>query len=229
VRRIGVLAVITAILASIALTAAPSALADGDPASDVLVQNRLFNPIDSGVSPASQARLEAVLKQSARAGFPIRVALIASQSDLGTATAFWHENPKYYAQYLGIELSELYGGQVLVVTPNGFGLYGPRSGAHAVRSAEGTVRATAPGPGPQLATAAISAVPLLARAAGHPIPAAALAAADRAATLGEKATVGGGFSAGVAIALVVGVLLIAASWGLSLRARPLRVRRRATS
>ncbi len=226
-RRIGVLAVITAILASIALIAAPSALADGDPASDVLVQNRLFNPIDSGVSPASQARLEAILGASARAGFPIRVALIASATDLGTATALWNENPKYYAQYLGIELSELYSGQVLVVMPKGFGLHGPRSGAHAVTSAEGTVRATAPGPGPQLATAALSAVPLLARAAGHPIPASALAAADRAATRGEKVTVRSGFSASVAIALIVGALLIAASWSLSLRARPLQIRRRA--
>jgi hypothetical protein len=228
VRRIGVLAVITAILASVALIAAPGALGDGDPASDVLVQNRLFNPIDSGVSPDSQARLEAVLGASARAGFPIRVALIASATDLGTATSLWRD-PRDYARYLWIELSELYGGQVLVVMPSGFGLYGKRSGPHAVTAAELGVRATAPGPGPQLATAAISAVPLLARAAGHPIPASALAAADRAATPGEKGGVGTGFSASVAIALIVGVLLIAASWGLSLRARPLQIRRRATS
>ena len=224
----GVPAVITAILASVALIAAPGASADGDPASDVLVQSQLFNPIDSGVSPSAQARLEAVLKDSARAGFPIRVALIASQSDLGTATAFWHENPKYYAQYLGIELSELYGGQLLVVMPNGFGLYGPRAGGHAVTSAEGTVRATAPGPGPQLAAAALSAVPLLARAAGHPIPASALAAADRSSGPAEPAS-GGGLSVGAVIALVIGALIIAAAWTLSLRARPLQLGGKAAS
>jgi hypothetical protein len=145
-----VIAVITAILASIALGAAPSALADGDPASDVLVQNRLFNPVDSGVSPDSQARLESVLEASARAGFPIRVALIASPTDLGTATALWRD-PRDYARYLWIELSQLYGGQVLVVMPRGFGLYGTRSGAHAVTTAELHVRATSPGAGPQLA------------------------------------------------------------------------------
>ena len=95
-------------------------------------------------------------------------------------------------------------------------------------SAELAVRATAPGSGQQLATAALSAVPLLARAAGHPIPASALAAADRA-TLGEKVAVGDTFSPSVAIALILGALLIAASWGLSLRARPLQLRRKATS
>ncbi len=109
------------------MIAAPSASADGDPASDVLVQSQLFNPIDSGVPLSAQARLEAVLAESARAGFPIRVALIASQSDLGTATALWR-SPAKYAQYLGYELSQLYDGQVLVVMPDGFGLYGTRSG-----------------------------------------------------------------------------------------------------
>lgn len=228
VRRTRVLALITAILATTALVAAPAALGDGDPASDVLVQNRLFNPIDSGVSPASQARLESVLSASARAGFPIRVALIASASDLGTATSLWRD-PKDYARYLWIELSQLYGGQVLVVMPSGFGLYGTRSGAHAVTTAELGVRAAAPGPGPQLAAAALSAVPLLARASGHPIPASALAAADRSAMQGTKAAAGDGVSLGVAIALVVGAVLIAASWALSLRARPLQIRRKATS
>ena len=228
VRRTGVLAVITAILASIALVSASGALADGDPASDVLVQSRLFNPIDSGVSPATQAQLDAVLKASARAGFPIRVALIASQSDLGTATAFWGRNPKYYTQYLGIELEYQRVGQVLVVMPNGFGLYGPASGPHVVTAAERGVRAISPGPGAQLATAALSAVPLLARAAGHPIPAPALAAADRSTT-GDRSGTGSSFDPGAVIALIAGALLIAAAWWFSLRARPLQIGRRAAS
>ena len=147
------LAAITAILASAALIAAPAALADGDPASDVLVESVVFNPID-GVSLASQARLEAVLNASARAGFPIRVALIASAKDLGTVTPLW-DKPGKYAAYLDTELSLSYRGQVLVVMPNGFGLHGPaqraargdagrgrraRAGAGAGRAA-GNVRA----------------------------------------------------------------------------------------
>jgi len=215
--------VITAILAGAALIGAPGALADGDPASDVLVGSTLFNPIDSGISLSSQARLEALLTASRRAGFPIRVALIASQNDLGTATALWNR-PGKYAAYLQLELSLMYGGQVLVVMPGGFGLHGPSSGAHAVTAAEGGVRASAPGPGEQLADSAISAVPLLARAAGHPIPASAIAAADHA-TLSDKAAVGAGLSPSAVIALVVGALLIAGAWVLSLRARPLQLRR----
>ncbi|MGH2861376.1 MAG: hypothetical protein ACRDLT_07685 [Solirubrobacteraceae bacterium] len=208
-----------------ALIAPPAGLADGDPASDVLVENTLFNPVDSGVSLSSQARLEAVLNASVKAGFPIRVALIASQADLGTATALWRR-PGRYAQYLGYELSELYGGQVLVVMPGGFGLYGPRSGPRTVGRAEQNVRATTPGPGERLATAALSAVPLLARAAGHPIPAAALARADSSASQGERSNAAGTeFTTSAVIALALGALLIAITWTLSLRARPLGLRR----
>jgi hypothetical protein len=218
------LAVITAILASAVLIAAPAALADGDPASDVLVESVVFNPID-GVSQASQAKLEAVLDASAHAGFPIRVALIAGVKDLGTVTPLWNR-PAKYAQYLDTELSLQYRGQLLVVMPNGFGLYGPARGPHAVSAAEKAVKAPAPGPGEQLATSALAAVPLLAAAAGHPIPAAALATAANSATVGEKASSTVGFSPGVVVALLVGVLLIALAWWASLRARPLQVGRR---
>lgn len=220
------LAVITAILASVALIAAPAAFADGDPASDVLVDYYLFNPVDSGISLSAQTRLEAVLDASANAGFRIRVALIASQTDLGTATALWNKNPKVYAHYLGIELQDQAPGQVLVVMPKGFGVYGSRSGPYAVTAAEGKVRAIAPGPGERLAAAALSAVPLLARAAGHPIPAAKLAAAEHVASPASQGTAGNSFGAGAVIALLAGALLIAVAWTLSLRARPLQPRRK---
>ena len=215
------LAFITAILASAVLAGAPAALADGDPASDVLAGRSLFNPINSGVSPASQAQLQDVLSASREAGFPIRVALIASQNDLGTATKFWND-PKDYAYYLWTELSIEYGGQVLVVMPNGFGLYGPPKGRRAVSSAEAAVRAPAPGPGEQLASAALAAVPLLAEATGRRIPAAALAQATRSATAADRSAVAGGVSPGEVIALLMGALLIVLAWWASLRARPLQ-------
>lgn len=216
------LCVITVILASVALLTATTALADGDPASDVLVENTLFNPVGSGISLSSQMRLEGVLKASATAGFPLRVALIAAADDLGTATAYWRD-PKDYARYLWIELSQVYGGQILVVMPNGFGLYGTRSGPHQVTSGELSVQASAPGPGEQLVRAALSAVPLLARAAGHPIPAAAIAAADRS-TLATAAAGAGELPPAAVTALVAGALLIAGAWTLSLRAKPIRRR-----
>jgi hypothetical protein len=219
------LAVITAILASLALAAAPAALADGDPASDVLAGRALFNPIDSGVSEKSQAQLESVLAASQRAGFPIRVALIAQADDLGTATALWKQPAEYASDYLGIELSLEYRGQILVVMPDGFGLYGPKTGPHAVDATELAVRALAPGPGERLASSALAAVPLLAAAAGHPIPAGELAKATRSASAGEKSFHSNDFSPGVLVTLLAGALLIALAWWASLRARPLRLKR----
>ena len=90
-----VAAVTASILTSLTLFAPSAAFADGDPASDVLVNAPLFNPIDSGVPYADSARLTALLAASVKAGFPIRVALIASQTDLGTVTALWKQPAKY--------------------------------------------------------------------------------------------------------------------------------------
>ncbi len=217
------LAVITVILASAALIAVPAARADGDPASDVLVDYPAFNPIGSGVSSVSQARLDALLAASNRAGFPIRVALIASQSDLGTATTLWKQ-PVRYASFLQDELSDMYGGQILVVMPNGFGLWGPSSGSQQVTAAELRVRAAAPGLGDQLAASAMAAVPLLAAADGHPIPRAAVLG-SQSATVADTAPPNDTFSVAVIATLIGGLLLIALAWMASLRARPLQLRR----
>lgn len=209
--------VITAILTLVALSVAPAAvLADGDPASDVLVTSRLFDPPDV-VDPADEARLDALLAASARAGFRIRVALIGSASDLGTVTQLF-DKPGNYAYYLWTELSNLYGGQILVVMPDGYGLYG--HGKSAISAAEAAVKAPAPAQGTRLMTAALAAVPLLAAAAGHPIPATDIHAAARIVASSPPTPVT------VWIALVIGALLIAAAWMASLRARPVARRRR---
>ena len=205
------LAVITAILASAALIAAPAAFADGDPASDVLVESVVFNPID-GVSLASQARLEAVAeRECARWLSDPRCADRQREGSRHGDAAVGQA--RQLRAYLDTELSLSYRGQVLVVMPSGFGLHGPARGPHAVSAAEVAVKAPAPGPGEQLAMSALSAVPLLAAAAGHPIPPSALAAAERSATAGQKSVVGSSLSPGVVVALLVGALLIALAGG----------------
>jgi hypothetical protein len=187
----------------------------------VLVNMTLFNPIDSGIPFSTVDRLKGVLALSAKAGFPIRVAMINSATDLGTATAFWGQPPGKYAHYLWYELQNLYDGQILVVMPNGFGLWGPPHGRYAVSEAEMNVRALAPGHGVSLAAAAMSAVPLLADAAGHNIP-----GADDVQVVAHPSDAAG--TPVVAwLALALGVLLIAACWRASLRARPLSLGRRA--
>ncbi len=208
--------VITAALTLVGGTSV--ALADGDPASDVLSSYTLFNPSDTAVPVAEAARLEALLQASARAGFPIRVALINSATDLGTVTQFWSQRPGVratnYAGYLRAELKDLYPGQVLVVMPGGFGLAGPSGGPDKVRSSE-SISVSAPAGGPGLAAAALNLVPQLAKADGHPLSAADIHVAPiRDVQSGKSWTVWA--------ALGAGLLLLAGVWRWSLRARPLR-------
>ena len=213
--------VIAPILASLALITAPAALADGDPASDVLADTTLFNPRDSGIPFSTVDRLAGLLALSRKEGFPLRVAMIDSPTDLGTVTAFWGRPPQAYASFLWSELRNLYDGQILVVMPNGFGLWGPPHGRYAVSKAEDDVRALSPGHGVSLAAAAISAVPLLARAAAHKLP------GDDDVRALTPTPAAGGTPATAWIALVLGALLIAGCWGASLKARPLSDTRRA--
>ena len=100
------------------------ARADGDPGSDVLVYQNLFFGTDAGLSVQQQAELGAMFKAAAGAGFPVRVAIIASPFDLGAVTGLWRQ-PRTYARFLGYELSLAYKQRLLVVMPNGFGFNWP--------------------------------------------------------------------------------------------------------
>jgi cytochrome oxidase Cu insertion factor (SCO1/SenC/PrrC family) len=104
--------------------AAAVARADGDPASDVLVNQRTFVPSDAHAGRGQAARLDALLARAQRAGYPVRVAIIATGYDLGSVTVLWHR-PRVYARFLGIELSLIQRRPLLVVMPNGFGFDWP--------------------------------------------------------------------------------------------------------
>ena len=205
-----------------ALLSAPGvALADGDPASDVLVSRTAFVPWDISASTAAQARLAAELTAAARAGYPVRVALIASSSDLGSVTELWRQ-PANYAHFLWQELSFAVHGPVLVVMPNGLGLYTGQKLTAAQTAALGRFSTDAAGGvGGGLLAAAVTAVSDLAGAAGHQLPE-AIAGANAPRAAGS-----GGAGAVVSwIVFVIGAAAIAAAWGFSLRARPLRIRSR---
>jgi hypothetical protein len=190
--------------------AAP-ARADGDPASDVLVTQSLFLPQDGAVPAKQQAQLTSLVQSAARRGYPIRVAMIASASDLGSVTALWRR-PQSYAAFLGEELSLVYHGPLLVVMPDGFGVY--RVPAQTATALAG-VNATHGG----LGTVTLTAVQRLAAAAGHPLP------VSSAAVTAKPAGSGNG---GAWIAFALGVLLVAGAWTASLRAKPMQLRRRTT-
>ena len=166
VRRWGSVLVLVA-AALIAAVVVPSARADGDPGSDVLVYQDLFAGSDAGLSVAQQVELGGLLKATARAGAPVRVAVIASRFDLGAVTGLWR-NPRAYARFLGIELSLVYKQRLLVVMPNGFGFNWPG------HSPAATYRTLAPIPirpgGDGLFNATEAAVRKLMQASGVKLP-----------------------------------------------------------
>lgn len=213
------MSVISAIVALAGLFGAGAAYGDGDPASDVLVSQSMFVPIELSINRQTE-QLQALLAEAARAGFKVRVAMIDSPRDLGTVTSLWRQ-PKLYSGYLGTELSLSFTGQVVVVMPNGIGVY---PGRVAPTPSERTVAAElpAPGPGEGLVTGAIAAVERLAAAQGDP-----LATAGIRAPAGAPAS--GGAPTSTWLALGLGALLIALAWAASLRARPLGLGRRATA
>ena len=116
---VALLAVCVAVLAG----SAP-ARADGDPASDYLLTQPVFFTSQSTSPSPAQRQLTSLTAAAGRARFPIRVAIISDEYDLGSITALWLK-PRLYARFLGIELSASRVQRLLVVMPNGFGFYWP--------------------------------------------------------------------------------------------------------
>jgi cytochrome oxidase Cu insertion factor (SCO1/SenC/PrrC family)/thiol-disulfide isomerase/thioredoxin len=154
------------LLVAVALGAASAfsanARADGDPGSDVLVYQPLFLASDSGISVSEQVRLGDLIHEATKAGFPVRVAIIARPDDLGAVAALW-QRPQSYARYLGIELSLAYRGRLLVVMPNGLGFNWP---GHRSALSYGILDHIRTGNGKALVSATQQAITALADAAG---------------------------------------------------------------
>ena len=204
-----------AMAAALTATLAPptAALADGDPASDVLATSNLFLPWDAHLSARQQAQAVALLATTRRDGVLVRVAVVASPSDLGSVSQLWLK-PHTYAQFLGEELSLVYRGPLVVVMPDGLGVY--QAGESLNRGEAAIAASPPPGIHPHaLLTAVTSAVRRIAAASGHAIGSVHGTAATARPT-------GPGIVTWLAVAL--GVILIAGAWAASLRARPLTLR-----
>ena len=109
----------------IAAVVAQSARADGDPASDYLLVQRVFVPYEGASAAAQQHALTKAVATANKGGFKIRVAVIFSSYDLGSVTSLWRK-PQTYAKFLGVELSFVYKQRLLIVMPNGFGFNWPK-------------------------------------------------------------------------------------------------------
>jgi len=206
----------TLMVALIAAWVPSASLADGDPASDVLLQEPLFLPWDASVSSAQEGQLSALLQAAAHSGYQLRVALIASPSDLGSVTELWRK-PQGYAEFLGAELSLVYHGALLVVMPNGFGLYRSSGATAAERASLASVGFAGAHPGSN----AIAAIQSLAAASGHRLASVHELPASNTSATGVKDQSTGALPW---IVFVLGCALIALAWAASLRARPLRLR-----
>jgi hypothetical protein len=144
-----------------------AARADGDPASDVLYNGKVFLPFEGKISTRNQQDLQLAVAAAWKAGFPIKVAVISSPYDLGSVGALW-QRPQLYSKFLGAELAFLYKGRLLIVMPNGYGLHHGAVSTAAERRLLKQVPIQQGGNG--LATSAADAVRALAAASGHQLP-----------------------------------------------------------
>lgn len=99
-----------------------AARADADPASDYLLQSDVFYPFGTKISSSQKAQLEAAVASTRRAGLRTKVAIIGQKNDLGGVSVLYGK-PQQYAKFLGTEMFYVSNARVLVVMPNGFGLW----------------------------------------------------------------------------------------------------------
>jgi hypothetical protein len=152
----------------VTLAAPVVARADGDPASDFLITQKVFLPYGKQPDSDSVKELQEIVRMANERGFEIRVAVIAQPADLGTVFSLYKQ-PERYARFLGQELVFAYRGGLLVAMPNGYGY--SEGGAADPKLARALEGLPAPGNDPtKLVDGAGDAVLRLAKAAGHPFP-----------------------------------------------------------
>ena len=126
--------VIASLAVAIAAAAgAPAALADADPASDVLFTSDAFVPYSPPPSKDATKQLSAAIKAVKQENHAVKVAVIATETDLGGVPQLYGK-PQQYATFLDqeIKLTLLYKDTILIVMPQGYGASG--SGASKARS-----------------------------------------------------------------------------------------------
>jgi hypothetical protein len=201
-------AAVAVLAAALALSAAGTARADGDPASDVLYTQWASTPFGAAIPPEVTRRLDDVVQSARAAGYPIKVAVIASPPDLGTAYVLWRK-PQEYAHFLGQELVFLYKGRLLVVMPNGYGLWRYKHDTTAERRA--LPKPSASSSASALVDSAVTAVARLAAANGHPVtvppPARVSSSGSGGSKLMDRVIIGVAAAAFIVLAVLVPTLV----------------------
>jgi hypothetical protein len=179
---------VLAVAVALALTPA-AASADGDPASDVLLLQDAYLPYAPGVPGPLARTITTLLKTTRKAGFPLKVAIIADTKDLGAVPQFFGK-PQSYAPFLQSEIAFNSKKPLLVVMPTGYGAAAlPRGSETGLQGLDPPKSAG----GQDLGRSAVTAIVKLSAAAGHPVPAPKLP------------TTGGGGGGGTSPLVVFGV------------------------
>jgi hypothetical protein len=161
-------ALLALLLAAAALgAAAPAALADADPPSDVLLLQSVYYPYQPPVSDKLRRTLDKVVVDAKQAGYPVKVALVESTVDLGAIPQLFGRSAEY-APFLGREIAFKSKDPLLVIMPAGIGTYNVTARAQqAILGIKIDTSKQSDG----LVAAAIEAVPKMATASGHPVAA----------------------------------------------------------
>jgi hypothetical protein len=154
------------LLLVLALAPPSPAHADGDPASDTLLLQDVFLPYAPGVPDALGKTVTDLLKTTRKAGFPLKVAIIAKPQDLGAVPQYF-DKPQAYAPFLQSEIAFNSKKPLLIVMPSGYGLAGMPVGIE--NSLDGLDPPKSAN-GEDLGRAAVTAIVKLSEAAGHPVP-----------------------------------------------------------
>jgi hypothetical protein len=186
------------VLCAAAALALPStASADGDPASDVLLLQDVYLPYAPGVSKPLGKTITTLLQTTRKAGFQLKVAIVAKPQDLGAVPQYFGR-PQSYAPFLEREIAFNTKKPLLVVMPSGYGVAALPTGAE--KGIEGLAKPKSAS-GDDLGRAAVKAIVSVSKAAGHPVPAPKLPSASGAGG-------GGGTSPLVVIGVPVGLLAL---------------------
>ena len=200
-----------ALAVALAGTAAGTARADGDPASDVLLTDNVFLSYQSPYGSAEGRMLEGLAKEAKRQHFPMRVAVITQIADLGAIGGLYGKAQRY-ADFLASEITFVYRGTLVVAMngkPGGFGVHGPGATPAARRALARMKLPHTPLTAAELARLAATAMQRVAAASGHHLP---TAAATKTKTSGRL----------LRLFLIAALALAALGGGATLLARWLR-------
>jgi hypothetical protein len=187
-----------------------SAHANVDPASDVLLQQNVFLPYEPKVCPQLADALKKLTDRVVKEGYPVKVAIIGSEADLGGAPQYFGR-PQDYARFLGSEIGigisgpggagGQANGSLLTVMPAGFGFVRSANAANVSLVVLGLEPPKGTHP-EELARATIGALPELARAARHPVP---------VPKISSGCSGGGGGSSAIFYFVPIALILLAAA------------------